>query len=168
MIERKYLYKILNVMCVIILILSIFFVIKSSDLIIKLKRQKSTSLYWDIGFTEGKVKSIKKSTIGKDSTCGEILVTNNTISINETELKDVGDTCIYELTIQNRGMIDAKLETVTNILPNSTNCTTSESSYTCDGINYQLSSNKELTKKLETNELIVKKNNTRIYIYIYQ
>ena len=102
-----------------------------------------------------------------NSYCSDAYVSNTTVSLGDIKLGSKGQSCTYELTVENTGSVDAQLSEIAVKTPNDASCSNSTSSMTCDNITYKLTTDKEGNNPLTTESIIYSSNGTlNIYFTI--
>ena len=123
--ERKSLFIIVTILAIAVLGLSIAYAALSTTLTARLGTVTQSPQLWAVGFKEGTVAGEKSGSSTDDITCSNATVTTSQASVGTIVLSKPGDTCTYQLKIQNTGTIDANLSTIVPTQPQGATCTVS-------------------------------------------
>lgn len=154
---------------------SIAYALMQTTLYITFSNVKQDALKWEVVF-EGPTATpteITPTVLGTSDTgrvCGKANVTSTRISLNDITLSKPSDGCIYEITVKNKGTIDAQLATITAKNPASTSCTGTGPKIECGNITYKLTtdfSGNTLLPIRDNDKTTVTKNNGTKTIYLH-
>lgn len=162
--SKKNLSKIVIGLVIIVGMITIAYAYLSTTLTLKYNKITQSALTWNVGFVEGTIAATPDSTSSTGFSCGNVTATPTTVTVANTSLSKPGDKCVWELTIQNNGSIDATLETISATAPTGTGVTcTIESAnnmMTCGNIIYKIASTATgYTLLTTTNKTITKVTN---------
>ena len=91
-------------------------------------------------------------------TCGTATASGATVTVADTTLNLPGDTCTYQLTVQNASTVNVKLNSIAKI-DSGTQCgSVSGAAFTCGNITFKLATNAAGTTALTTSQTIAKKS----------
>jgi len=159
--ERKSLFVIVTILAVAVLGLSIAYAALSTTLTARLGTVTQSQQLWAVGFQEGTVAGTPSNSQGSstsDITCSNATVTTSQASVSGAiVLGKPGDTCTYQLKIQNTGTIDAKLSTIVGTHPQgASSCTGTGASMVCGDLTYKLTTDAAGQTVLTDNRLLEK------------
>jgi len=146
--------------------ISIAYSVLQASLTTTANKITQSPLSWKVAFATGSINGIAS---GNNTTisCGTATATASTVTVATSTLSKPEDTCTYPLVINNTGTIDARLDTITPVWPQSTSCTNSGASMTCGNITYKLATNSEGTTLLTNNTILAKQTGSlNVYLII--
>ena len=162
--KNKKLYLIVVILCITILILSVAFTLISTKAYIKLK--KSSSQLWNISFVSGNYPGTKLSSSSENLVCGIATANFTNVTVSKSNFTTTGDGCVYELTLQNTGTIDASLAIISAQTPDNSKCKTKGSNMVCDSITYKITRDKYGNKLLDNNSVLPKNTSMKVYLTV--
>jgi len=167
--ERKSLFVIVTILAVAVLGLSIAYAALSTTLTARLGTVTQSQQLWAVGFAEGTVAGTPSNSQGSstsDITCSNATVTTSQASVaGAIVLGKPGDTCTYQLKIQNTGTIDANLSTIAATQPQGVTCNVNGASMVCDNLTYKLTTDAAGQTLLTANRLL-EKSNGELTVYL--
>ena len=143
--SNKYKKKYLLIVFIMIdvVLISIAYAVLSTSLKVKVSSVSNAESIWNVHF---KTETVTATSTGSNNghSCGTASSSGNTVTINNTTLSKPNDKCVWELTIQNEGTIDAEIAQMVVTNPTGTDVTCTQSYpnpiTTCGNIIYKLSS----------------------------
>lgn len=156
--DRKPLYVSLLALIIAVVGISIAYAALSTSLKVNFGEVTRHAFVWDVKLKNETVTGISSGTSG--TTCGTVTVTDSSTIVDEVTLDKPGDKCVYPITVQNKGDIDANLLNVAATSPRGVSCDSSiESKLVCGNIVYQLTSDAAGTTLLRRNNQRISKTN---------
>lgn len=177
--SRKKMYIFLTSLVIITVMISIAYAALSTTLTIQHGNVTQTAQSWNVGFVAA--DPISASVVGGTSdvgrSCGTVKATATAVTVRATTLSKPGDKCVWPVTIQNTGSIDAKLDTITFTKPggysgdtctisyNDSNQTVKKSMMVCDNIKYKITTDEAgNTLLIEGSKTITANSTLTVYI----
>ena len=138
--KNKSMIVIILVLVIALITLSVAFAALSATLKINFGNVNQTAQTWDVQFNDSttSVTATEGGTSATGRSCGTASVSATQVTVADTELSKPGDKCTWELTVENKGSIDATLTSVTPTAPTSVSCTPSGASMVCGNITYKI------------------------------
>lgn len=162
--KNKKLYVILTILCILLLILSIIFTIISTKAYLKYK--KSSSQLWNISFVSGNFPGTKLSSSSDNLVCGIASASSTNVTVSKSNFTTRGDGCIYELTLQNTGSLDASLAIISAQTPDNSKCVAKGSNMVCDSITYKIAKDRFGNKLLDNNSVLPRNDSMKLYLIV--
>lgn len=163
--DRKPLYVSLLALIIAVVGISIAYAALSTSLKVNFGKVTRHAFIWDVKLKNETVSGIPSGTSG--TVCGTATVTDSSATVDEVTLDKPGDKCVYPITVQNKGDIDANLINVAATSPRGVSCDSStESKMVCGNVVYQLTSDAAGTTPLKRNNQRILKNNGASDFYL--
>ena len=163
--NKKGTYVILGILLVAVAGLSIAYAALSTTLNVNFGTVTQTAQTWNVKFKEGNVTATVGGTSATGRSCGTATVSTDglTITVGATQLSKPSDSCVWQLTVQNNGTIDATLSGISATDPTGTgfSCTPTSgatNTLTCGNIIYKLGTNNTCSTLLATGGTLAKKS----------
>ena len=122
--SNKYKKKYLLIVFIMIdvVLISIAYAVLSTSLKVKVSSVSNAESIWNVHF---KTETVTATSTGSNNghSCGTASSSGNTVTINNTTLSKPNDKCVWELTIQNEGTIDAEIAQMVVTNPTGTDVT---------------------------------------------
>ena len=166
MITKKVLYLIIGALSVSTVALTIAFASLSENLFINFANVTQSVESWNVGFVAGDITGSASGSSETGLSCGTASVNATSVSVADTTISKPGDKCVYELTIQNTGTIDATLASITNSAPSSVTCTSTDNvpSMECGNITYKLTTDAAGESLFATNTTLEHNKTQKVYL----
>jgi hypothetical protein len=112
----------------------------STTLDITFNTVTQNALTWNVAFQTGEVSPTVGGTSSTGRSCGNAIVTADSVTVAATSVSKPGDKCTYELIIENTGTVNARLNAITPTAPSlPTVCQTAAGGVLeCNNISYKL------------------------------
>lgn len=156
--DRKAMYVSLIALAIAVVGVSIAYAALSTSLKIKFGAVTQSAITWDVRLNKGTSVGIVSGT--NETTCGNATVTESSVTLDNVGLSKPGDQCTYPLTVQNKGDIDANLQSITATSPTGIACESStEGKLVCGNVVYKLTSDVSGSNILQPGNQRILKNN---------
>lgn len=164
--SNKGVFVIISVLCVAVIALTIAYAALSSTLRINFGNVTQSEQTWSVAFVGSEVDGVPTGTSNVGLTCGKASISSDQVTVANTTISKPGDKCVYSLSIQNNGSINANLATITNVKPSGITCTESGASMVCGNITYKLATDATGSTLLTTNTALNASASLGVYLVV--